>query len=190
MSASPGGVTQVDKDPIDRFTANATLSDAERRFDRTRRTVGLFAGPAALILVLLWPLPALTTEAHRLAGIVTLVMVWWVSEAIPIAVTALVGVGLATLFGVADAVEVLAPFGNPIIFLFLGSFILGRAIAEHGLDRRISGSLLGIESVGRSFVRARGAILILVLGISAWISNAATTAMMLPVALGVLKAQT
>jgi sodium-dependent dicarboxylate transporter 2/3/5 len=172
------------------FLIASSVSDVERRFDLARRTVGLFLGPLALAAVLLWPIPSLSVEAHRLAAIVTLVMIWWVCEAIPIAITALVGVGLATLFGVADATTVLAPFGNPVIFLFIGSFILGRAIAEHGVDRRISGTILGLAAVGGSYARSRLAVQAIVMAISAWISNAATTAMMLPVALGVLRSQT
>src|SRR5262245_62859855 len=140
------------------FTAGSPVSDAEKRFDHARRTIGFFFGPLALLAVLAWPMPALSAEAHRLAAIVTLVMIWWVAEAIPIAITSLVGVGLATLVGVADATTVLAPFGNPVIFLFIGSFILGRAIAEHGVDRRISAALLDVAAVGGSYARSRLAV--------------------------------
>jgi solute carrier family 13 (sodium-dependent dicarboxylate transporter), member 2/3/5 len=181
--------TEPDADAAEAFVATSPVSEAEKRFDHARRTIGLFLGPLALLAVLAWPMPALSIEAHRLAAIVTLVMIWWVAEAIPIAITSLVGVGLATLFGVADATTVLAPFGNPVIFLFIGSFILGRAIAEHGVDRRISGALLDVAAVGGSYARSRLAVQAIVMAISAWISNAATTVMMLPVALGVLRSQ-
>ena len=61
----------------------AEFSEAERRFEWWRRTVGLFLGPVAFAVVLAWPLPGLSGDAHRLAAIVSLVVAWWVTEAIP-----------------------------------------------------------------------------------------------------------
>jgi sodium-dependent dicarboxylate transporter 2/3/5 len=162
------------------------FSDAERRFDAARRSIGLFAGPLAFVVIFLYPFSTLTVEAHRLAAIVALVVVWWITEAIPIPITALIGVGLATLLGVAPVAEVFAQFGSPILFLFVGSFILAKAVAEHGLDRRLSQVVL---AGGRSLGRTRITIAVLMLAMSAWISNAAATAIMLPVVIGVLHLQ-
>ena len=157
--------------------ASVALSDVERRFDLARRSVGFFAGPIAFVIVLLTPFSDLSVEAHRLAAVVSLVVVWWITEAIPIGITAVAGVALATVLGVAPASEAFSQFGNPILFLFLGSFILARGVAEHGLDRRISRAVLGLPAVGASFARTRTAIVVLVFGLSAWISNAAATSM-------------
>jgi sodium-dependent dicarboxylate transporter 2/3/5 len=168
----------------------AALSAGEERFDAIRRTVGLFLGPAALAIVLVWPLPGVPDQAHRLAAVVALVVVWWVTEAIPIPITALVGTALTVLFGVADTTDAFAPYADPLIFLFISSFILSRAVIEHGLDRRIATTLLGLPTVGSSFARTRIAVGLIVVMISAWMSNMVVTAMMLPVVLGVLNAQT
>jgi hypothetical protein len=104
-------------------SATAAVSASEQHFDLWRRSVGLFAGPVLAALVLAWPL-AVTQEAHYLAAIVSLVVVWWVTEAIPIPVTAVLGAALAALFGIATPTEAFAPFAEPIMFLFIGSFML------------------------------------------------------------------
>lgn len=168
--------------------AAGLLSPAEERFERWRSTIGLFAGPIAFLVVWLLPTPALSSVAHRLAAVVSLVVVWWVTEPIPIPATALIGSALAVVCGVASAQEVFAPFANPIIFLFIGSFMISRAVADHHLDRRLAFSLLSLSWVRGSLVRIAVAVGALTLLTSAWMSNTATTAMMCPVALGVLTA--
>lgn len=161
------------------------LSAAERRFEHVRRTVGLFAGP--LVFLLVWMLPlGLDPQAHRLAAIVSLVVVWWTTEPIPIPATALLGAALMVMSGVAPASAVFAPFASPTIFLFIGSFIIAEALATHGIDRRVAGGLLSIPWVGRTPMRTRLAFGALAGGLSMWMSNTATAAMLLPVALGII----
>jgi sodium-dependent dicarboxylate transporter 2/3/5 len=164
------------------------LSAAEERFERVRQSIGFLAGPLAFLIVWFMPIPALSENAHRLAAIVSLVVVWWVSESIPIPATALVGAALTVVFGIATAQQAFALFADPIIFLFIGSFMIGRAISDHGLDRRLAYSLLSMKVAQGSLARIGLAVSGLTLVISAWMSNTATTAMMLPVALGVLHA--
>ena len=164
------------------------VSKAEERFERWRQTIGLFAGPAAFAIVWALPFATMSAQAHRLAAVVSLVVVWWVSEAIPIPATALVGSALTVLMGIASAQDAYAPFASPTIFLFMGSFMIGRAASEHGLDRRLAVSVLSIGAVRGNVARIRLAMAGLCLVVSAWMSNTATTAMMLPVALGVLTA--
>ncbi|UCF77800.1 MAG: DASS family sodium-coupled anion symporter [Candidatus Eiseniibacteriota bacterium] len=162
------------------------ITAAEERFERWRSTVGLFLGPVVGVAVLLLPMPGLTAEAHRLAGIIAWVIVWWVTEPIPIPVTALLGAVLCVLFGVASARTVFAPFADPIIYLFLGSFVLAQGMAVHGLDKRFAYQLMSIRWVGSSAGRLLfmfGAVAAL---ISMWISNTATTAMMFPIGLGIV----
>ena len=150
------------------------------------------AAPAKIVrgspAVWLMPLSGLSTEAHRLASIVALVVTWWIAEPIPIPATALIGTALTVVFGVANAEAAFAPFASPIIFLFIGSFMIGRAVSDHGLDRRLAASLLSLKVVQGSLARMSLAITGLTLVTSAWMSNTATTAMMLPVAMGVLTA--
>lgn len=169
---------------------HAALSEGEQRFEMARRTIGLFLGPIALVLVMLLPIEGLSVQAHRLAGIVMLVVVWWITEPIPIPITALIGTALTVIFGIATAADAFAPFASTTIFLFIGSFIIGRAVAEHGLDRRLATTLLAVPAIGVSLTRTRIAVGVLVIAISAWMSNTATTAMMMPIALGILNART
>ena len=160
-------------------------SPAEERFNRRRRTVGLIASPIVFLALLFLPLP-LAAPAHRLAAILSLVVVLWLTEALPVSVTAVLGPVLAVVLRVADARTSLAPFADPIIFLFIGSFMLAQAMFVHGLDRRIAYTALAWRPVGSSPTR----ILIVYGGVAAalsmWISNTATTAMMFPIGLSIV----
>jgi solute carrier family 13 (sodium-dependent dicarboxylate transporter), member 2/3/5 len=160
-------------------------SPAEEQFNRRRRTIGLFAGPALFLILLLAPLP-LPTPAHRLGAILAMMVVLWVTEALPLAVTALIGPVLATLLGVAQARLAFAPFADPIIFLFIGGFMLAEAMFVHGLDRRIAYTALASPAVGRSPWRILIAFGGVTTFISMWISNTATTAMMFPIGLSIV----
>jgi sodium-dependent dicarboxylate transporter 2/3/5 len=160
-------------------------SPAEELFNRRRRTAGLFLGPAILVALLVAPLP-LEPPAHRLAAILAMMVVLWVTEALPLAVTALIGPLLAIVLGVAPARGAFAPFADPIMFLFIGIFMLAEAMFVHCLDRRIAYSALSSRLVGGSPSR----ILLAFGGVSAlismWISNTATTAMMFPIGLSLV----
>ncbi|HUF24903.1 MAG TPA: DASS family sodium-coupled anion symporter [Vicinamibacterales bacterium] len=172
--------------PDEAFDSVEAYSPAEERFNRRRRTAGMVLGPLLFAVVLLLPMPGLSPAAHRLAAILTLMVVLWVTEALPLAVTALIGPVLAVLLAVAPVRAVFAPFADPIIFLFIGSFMLAQAMFVHGLDRRIAFTALSFKAVGRSPGRilvAYGSVAAL---ISMWISNTATTAMMFPLGLAVV----
>jgi solute carrier family 13 (sodium-dependent dicarboxylate transporter), member 2/3/5 len=162
-----------------------TYSPAEELFNRRRRTVGLVAGPLSFVVLLAAPLP-LTPGAHRLAAILAMMVVLWVTEALPLAVTALIGPVLAIVLQVAPARAAFAPFADPIIFLFIGSFMLAEAMFVHGLDRRIAFTALSSRSVGSSPVRILLVYGAVAAGISMWISNTATTAMMFPIGLSIV----
>ncbi len=143
---------------------------------------------AGLAILLLAPMPGLNAQAHTLAAIIGWVVVWWIGEPVPIPISAILGAVLCILAGVGDARTVLAPFAEPTIFLFLGSFILARAMSVHGLDRRFA---YGIMSMG--WIRDRSWRILFAYGaitafISMWISNTATTAMMLPIGIGIVTA--
>jgi sodium-dependent dicarboxylate transporter 2/3/5 len=74
------------------------------------------------------------------------VVVLWVSEAIPMAMTAFLGVAAAVVLRVAPATEAFAPFADPLVFLFIGTFMLAQAIFFHGLDRRFAFAILGLPA--------------------------------------------
>jgi sodium-dependent dicarboxylate transporter 2/3/5 len=162
-----------------------SYSPAEERFNRRRRTVGLWLAPAILLALLASPLP-LPLAGHRMAAILALVIVLWVTEALPMAVTAMLGPTLAVVLGVADARAALAPFADPIIFLFIGSFILAESMFVHGVDRRIAFTALSSPFVGSSAVRVLVVYAAVTTGLSMWISNTATTAMMFPIGLSIV----
>jgi solute carrier family 13 (sodium-dependent dicarboxylate transporter), member 2/3/5 len=162
-----------------------SYSPAEERFNRRRRTVGLWLAPAVLLVLLALPLP-LPVAGHRMAAILGLVVVLWTTEALPMAVTAMLGPMLAVIFGVADARSALAPFADPIIFLFIGSFILAEAMFVHGVDRRIAFTALSSPFVGSSATRVLVVYAAVATVLSMWISNTATTAMMFPIGLSIV----
>jgi len=134
-------------------------------------------GPLVFAGLLAFPFASLPGPAHRLAAILGLVVVLWITEAIPLAVTALLGPVLAILLQVAPAPKALASFADPIIFLFIGSFILAESMYVHGLDRRIAYSALSSRLIGRSAGRLLVAFGGVSVVISMWISNTATAAM-------------
>jgi len=154
----------------------------------TRQRVGLFLGPALMAAVLLIPMPGLTPEAHRLAAIMVLVITFWMTEAIPLAATALLGPALCVVLRVGEAAKVLAPFASPITFLFIGTFMVAAAMRKYGLDRRMALWLLAQPALARTPGRLFATLGVLTAALSMWMSNVATTAMMLPIALGALSA--
>jgi sodium-dependent dicarboxylate transporter 2/3/5 len=151
------------------------------------RAVRLAGGAAACALVLALPLHGLTPEAHRLAAIFAWAVIYWVTQALPLGLTALLASALAIALGVAPARTVLAPYADPVIFLFLGSFVLAEAMKTTGLDRRLAGALLGRPWATRTPGRLLATVGAITCGISLWVSNTATTAMMLPIGSGLLR---
>ncbi len=147
---------------------------------------GLFLGPALLVLLLLLPMPRLTPEGHRLAAIMGLVIVYWVTEAIPLAATGFLGAVLCVVLGVAKEKAVFAPFADPVIMQFVGTFMLAAAMEKYGLDRRLALRITRVPFLNRSPAGLFTALAVLTGGLSMWMSNAATTAMMIPIALGAL----
>ena len=154
-------------------------------FDQWRRTVGMALGPALALTLLIIPMESLSTEAHRMAAIAALVIVFWVTEAVPLPVASLLGIVLMVITGVAPASDVLDAFSNQVIFLFIGSFILARIMQVHGVDLRIAYALLSHAWVGGSTYRTLWAVGLTSWLLSMWISNTASVAMLLPVVIAV-----
>jgi|WetSurMetagenome_2_1015567.scaffolds.fasta_scaffold13724_4 solute carrier family 13 (sodium-dependent dicarboxylate transporter), member 2/3/5 len=169
-------------------TIEATLSEQEEKFERWRNTIGLGLGPLVGLLVYLMPMPSLTPNAHILAAIISWVGIWWVTEPVPLPMSAMLGAMLCVLCGVADVRKVFAPFADPIIWLFFGSFILAEVMAIHGLDKRFAYGIMSMRSVGNSTGRILLAFGVICAFLSMWISNTAATAMMFPIGLGIIYA--
>lgn len=167
---------------------DGALAALEARFDRRRQQAGWVLGPAVFVLLLLLPLPGLTPEAHRLAAILGLTLVLWICESIPLAATALLAPVLCVVLGVASDKAVFAPFGSPIVFLFVGMFFLAAAMQKHGLEKRLALGMLGFAWLSSSPLRLYASIAAVTAILSMWMSNVATTAVMLPIALGIANA--
>jgi solute carrier family 13 (sodium-dependent dicarboxylate transporter), member 2/3/5 len=161
---------------------------AETGYDRflpERGSIGIGLAAVLFLVVLLAPLPTLEPPAHRLAAVMAAVMVLWISEALPMPLTALIGASGCVMLGVAPAREVFAPFAAPLIFLFLGSFILARGLSLHQLDRRLAYGILSIPWVMASPARVLFAFGAVTTFLSAWLPNTAATAMMFPIGLSI-----
>ena len=163
----------------------STLSPAEQRFERIRRTTGLFAGPVIGIVVY-FACAALDEPAQRLAGVLAWVAVYWVCEAIPIPVTAMLAMSLVIALGIASADDVFGSFGNSTIFVFIGGFILAESMSKHGLDRRFAFGILSLPGVAASTTRIIVAFGVITAVLSGFVSNTATAAMMMPIGAGIV----
>jgi len=163
------------------------LTPGEQRFEKARRTTGLVVGPLLFLIVYFAPL-GLERPQQSLAAIFLMVIVLWMTEAIPIPITAVLGLVLTVLLGVASGDTIFPLFSDGTIFLFIGGFIIAQAMMVHGIDRRFAYKVLSIPKVAGSTYRtiiAFGAIAAL---LSAFVSNSATTAMLFPIGLGIMNA--
>lgn len=141
----------------------------------------LFAGPFLMALFLALPAPAgLGPQAWLAAGLALWMAIWWLSEAVPLAATALLPLALAPLLGLAPLETVARAYSHPLIFLFLGGFLLARAIERWGLHLRIAHGVLGLA--GDRPVRILAAVMAATAFLSLWISNTASAMVMAPIA--------
>ena len=161
------------------------LSPAEERFEKGRRTIGLFLAPLVFIIFLLLPLD-MEGDQQKLAAALLFVVVLWISEAVPIPIGGLLGIALIVLIGVAPVDDVLAPFGSSTVFVFIGAFIIAQAMLRHGLARRFAFRMLAIKGVGKTTARTVVAFGVVTAVLSAFVSNTATVAMLLPTAIAIL----
>lgn len=150
-----------------------------------RRNVGLVLVPTLFLVTWFAPL-ALEPRAQRLAAVFVAVLVAWISEVVPIYVTALCIGPAMVLVGVTDAKTAFAPYADPLIFLFIGGFFIARAMTRHGLDRRLARSMMTLPLVKGSPTRIRLAFMTTAVVLSMWISNTATAAILIPILLGTL----
>ena len=157
-------------------------------FDKKRHIIGAIVGPICALLVWLLPIAGLDAAQHKLLAIMSLVAIWWITEPVPIPVTSLLGPLLCVLCGVADMKTSFSSFANPMIFLFMGGFLIAKGMMVNGLDKRIAYGIMSMRWVGDSPRRIFLAMGCACMFCSGWISNTATAAMMFPIALGLLEA--
>lgn len=159
-----------------------------KRSEQVRKATGLIIGPLCAVILWLMPIAGLSEQAHHLLAIMSLVAIWWITEPVPIPVTSLLGPTLCVVLGIAPIKDAFEQFSNPMIFLFLGGFLLAKGMMVNGLDKRFAYGIMSMKWVGDSPKRIFLAIGLACILCSGWISNTATAAMMFPIALGLLEA--
>jgi sodium-dependent dicarboxylate transporter 2/3/5 len=165
----------------------AIVSNAEQnhRIGKLKRTIGLLAGPtAAMTILFLFDLDPDNPLVTRTAAVAALMAVWWTTEAIPIPATAVLPVALFPLLGIMKGKTVAATYFNHVIFLFIGGFIMALAMQKWNLHRRIALKVMLLIGAGpRRIVLG---FMLATAFLSMWISNTATTMMMVPIAMAVI----
>lgn len=152
---------------------------------RKANTLALILGPLVFILLEIIGKPnSMSTEAFHVLAATIWIAIWWVSEAVPIAVTALLPIVLFPLTGAMDLSTTTASFGHRYIFLYIGGFIIAIAIERWNLHRRIALSIINI--VGSKVPRIILGFMLATAFLSMWISNTATTVMMLPIGMAIV----
>lgn len=156
------------------------------RLEQLRTRVGLVAGPLVFaLLCLLEPIEGLDSIQHRALALSLWMAIWWMSAAVHMSVTALLPLGLLPLLSVSGMDETAEHYASPIIFLFMGGFMMAQAMQRWGLHERIALSMIRLVGVGpRSIIAG---FMLATAFLSMWISNTATTVMILPMALAIIR---
>ncbi|MFZ2290212.1 MAG: DASS family sodium-coupled anion symporter [Halopseudomonas yangmingensis] len=165
--------------------SNTSATNAAPMVRTGIQRTGLWLGLLWLLACLLLPAPGeMSLTAWRALGLMLLMATWWSTEAIPIPATALLPIPLIPALDLGSVSQASSPYANPIIFLFMGGFVLGLAMQRWNLHRRIA--LATLLAVGSQPRRQIGGFMLATAFLSMWVSNTATTIMMLPIGLSVL----
>jgi sodium-dependent dicarboxylate transporter 2/3/5 len=149
-----------------------------------RQKIGLCTGIPLFLIMFLFPIPeGMSPEAYKTLAVTILMAFWWITETLPISATALLPLILFPLLKVDSAQEVARQFGDKNIFLFMGGFFLACSIEKWGLHKRMA--LRAVSILGTSPIKIVLGMMVATAFISMWISNTATTMMMLPIALAI-----
>ncbi|QJR82864.1 SLC13/DASS family transporter [Alteromonas pelagimontana] len=151
----------------------------------TYQKVGLLLGPAVFLLIAILPAPGdLSQSAWFTAAVATWMAIWWSTEAVHVAVTALLPLVVFAPLGILPIKAAAAPYANPTIYLFLGGFIIAAALQKADLHRRIAYFILSyVSRSARSIIL--GFMIVSAL-LSMWMTNTSTTMMLLPIALSIV----
>ena len=149
------------------------------------KNIGLISGPLSFLLILFFFQPnGLDPEAKAILASTVWIAIWWITEAIPIAVTALLPIILFPLTGGLSLTETTASFGHKYVFLYIGGFIIAIAIQKWNLHKRIALNIINL--IGTNIVNIILGFMLATAFMSMWISNTATSVMMLPIALAIV----
>ncbi|MDX1634454.1 MAG: DASS family sodium-coupled anion symporter [Marinobacter sp.] len=164
--------------------ADNSKPDSSQRPARAQ-TIGLVLGPLFLLATLVLPAPVdMSPEAWATLGMMLLMATWWATEAIPIPATALLPIVLIPALGIDSIKAATTPYANPLIFLFLGGFTIGLAMQRWNLHKRIA--LATLLAVGSAPRRQIAGFMLATAFLSMWVSNTATSIMMLPIGVSVI----
>ena len=152
---------------------------------RSIRPVTVLAGTVLGVGVIMSPVPdGIPPAAWKVLGVALWMAFWWLTEALPVSVTALIPLIIFPILGLFDFKTAAAPYAHPLIFLFMGGFIIARAIEAWNLHRRIA--LLVVRAFGTRPDYLIAGFMLATAILSMWVSNTATTVMMLPIALSII----
>ena len=154
---------------------------------KTTPIMMLLMGPLLMAITLIFPVPfeGMNELAWYTLGLTLWMATWWVSEAVPVEVTAFLPLVVVPLVGIASIEAVTAPYANPLIFLFLGGFLISIAMERWNLHKRIALTAMTLVSSKQS--HQIGGMMAVTAFLSMWMSNTATTVMMLPIGLSVIE---
>ncbi len=148
------------------------------------KNIGLFAGPLLFLILKLLPITLLSEASDSVIAVATWMIIWWITEAVSISVTALLPLILFPLLKIMPIAEVGANYGSPIIFLFFGGFVMALALEKVNLHKRIALNIIKITGTTPNKVIL--GFMIATATLSMWISNTASTVVMLPIAMSVI----
>ena len=151
---------------------------------RTKPLLALLSGPLLFALTLLFNPFGLDVQANKVMAVALLMIAWWIAEALPMPAVALIPLVLFPLMGIAKISEAAAPYANEVVFLFMGGFLIGLGIEKWNLHKRIALSI--VQFTGTNGNRILLGFILATGFISMWLSNTATTMMMLPIAASVI----
>ncbi|MBQ4915799.1 DASS family sodium-coupled anion symporter [Maribacter sp. MMG018] len=149
------------------------------------KKIGLALGPAIFLILNLFPFELVSEKGDPVISIAIWMIVWWITEAVSISVTALLPLLLFPILKVMPMEEVGANYGSPIVFLFFGGFVMALALEKVNLHKRIALTIIKITGTTPNKVVLGFMIATAVL--SMWISNTASTVVMLPIAMSVIQ---
>jgi sodium-dependent dicarboxylate transporter 2/3/5 len=145
----------------------------------------LVVGPLLCLFLAALPAPdGLAREAWLTSAVAAWMAVWWLTQAVPLPVTALLPALLFPVLGIAGPKAAAQPYAHPLVFLFLGGFVIALTIERWNLHRRVAIAIVSVAGVRPD--RLIGGFMLATAGLSMWVSNTATTLMMVPIGLSVI----
>ena len=148
------------------------------------KSIGFIGGLIAFLAILFFPIELINPLAQKVIAVAAWMIIWWITETVSISVTALIPLTIFPLIGIMDIKTVAANYSSPIVYLFFGGFVIALALEKVNLHRRIALSILKLTGT-----KADGVIFGFMFStwlMSMWISNTASTVVMLPIAISVI----